>query len=124
MDQVLRRPTLLEAAYMLAVAGLAASGFVAGTTALILAATVLALPTGVVALVGYYLLYGLLALVPGANPDTNQGFSCSAAAMCRGHETGELASWFALSGVVIGVLLLTVAAACNVALLRFARRAR
>jgi hypothetical protein len=115
---------LLEAAYMLAVAGLGASGFVTGTTALILAATVLALPTGVVALVGYYLVYGLLALVPGANPDTNQGFSCSAATLCPGDETGELASWFVLSGVVIGVLLLTVAAACNVALLRFARRAR
>ena len=79
----LRHPTPTEAAYVLVVAVLAAWGFVTGSTALILAATALALPAGVVAIVGYYVLYGLLGVVPGANPDSASGSSCSSGCTIR-----------------------------------------
>ena len=81
-----------------------------GPTALILArgrVTLLALPTGVVTLVGYYLAYGLLALVPGANPTS-----------------GELATWFAVTTTLLGILAPIVAATINVVLLRLVSRRR
>ena len=112
-------PTRLEGAYVLAVAGLATWGFAAGSTAMILLTVLLALPAGPAALVGYYVAYGVLALVPGANPDTNSGSAtCSPSGACRGSTTGDLATWFALSTDVIAVLLLTAAALVNVVLFR------
>jgi hypothetical protein len=114
-----RRPTRLEAAYLLGVAGLAAWGFVSGSTVMILLAVLVALPAGPVALVGYYVAYGVLALVPGANPDTSSGSAtCSPGVGCQVTTTGDLATWFAVATVVIGVLLLTAAAVANVLLLR------
>jgi hypothetical protein len=113
------RPTLREAAYLLVVVGLAAWGFVAGSTATILLAVLLALPAGPVALVGYYVAYGVLALVPGANPDTSSGSAtCSPSGACQVSTTGDLATWFAVSTDVIAVLLVTAAAVANVVLLR------
>lgn len=112
-------PTRPEAAYLLAVAGLATWGFAAGSTATILFTVLLALPAGAAALVGYYVAYGVLALVPGANPDTNSGSStCSRSGVCQVSTTGDLATWFALSTDVIAVLLLTAAAVVNVVLFR------
>jgi hypothetical protein len=114
--------------YVLAVAGIAVWGFAAESTAAILAAVLLALPTGLPALVGYYLAYGLLAQVPGANPSSGSGSaSCAAGALCQETTTGDLAPWFALTTDVIGVLALTAAAAVNLVLLRVVvsrRRAR
>ena len=63
------------AAYVLAVAATATIGFGTGSTAAILLAGALTLPTGVPAIIGFYLVYGLLALVPGANPDESSGWS-------------------------------------------------
>jgi hypothetical protein len=114
-----RRPTLPEAAYLLAVAGLATWGFTTGSTVAILVTVLLALPAGPAALVGYYVAYGVLALVPGANPDTNSGSAtCSPNGDCQVSTTGDLATWFAISTDVIAVLLLTAAAVGNVVLLR------
>jgi hypothetical protein len=113
-------PTRLETAYLLAVGGLATWGFASGSTATILLTVLLALPAGPAALVGFYLAYGVLALVPGANPDANSGSAtCSPGGPCQVSSTGDLATWFALSTDVIAVLLLTAAAVVNVALLRF-----
>jgi len=100
------RPTTLAAtAYVLAVAVLATCGFASGSTALILAAFALTLPTGVPAVVGYYVAYGLLAQVPGANPPS-----------------GELATWFATTAAVLGVLVPSAAALTNLLLLRLLLR--
>jgi hypothetical protein len=111
---------LLESAYVLSVAAVAAWGFIAGTTAVILTAVALSLPTGLPALVGYYMVYGLLAQVPGANPSTFTGsFSCSPDGSCEGSTTGDLAPWFADTTVAVGVIALTAAALVNVAVLRF-----
>jgi hypothetical protein len=113
------RPTRLEAAYLLAVAGLATWGFATGSTATILFTVLLALPTGPSAVVGYYVAYGLLAQVPGANPDTNTGSgACSPSGACQVSTTGDPAMWFTLSADVIAVLLLTAAAVVNVVLFR------
>jgi hypothetical protein len=60
-----RPMTLVAATYVATVAVLATWGFGAESTALILLAFTLALPTGAVALVGYYVAYGLLSLLPG-----------------------------------------------------------
>jgi hypothetical protein len=99
--------TTAEAAYVLAVAAVATCGFVAGSTALILVAFALTLPAGLPALLGYYVAYGLLAQLPGANPPS-----------------GELATWFAVTAAVLGVLAPAVAASTNVLLLRLVLRRR
>ena len=96
-----------RAAYVLTVAVLAACGFGSGSTALILLAFALTLPTGAVALIGYYAVYGFLALLPG-------------------HETstGDLAPWFAATTTALGVLAPVVAALVDVALLTLVLRRR
>jgi hypothetical protein len=115
------RPKRLEAAYVLAIAAMATGGFVAGSTATILITALLALPTALPALVAYYISYGLLALVPGANPDTNTGsLSCSPNGRCQGSTTGDVAAWLTLSSHVIAILLLSAAAVVNVVLFRLA----
>ena len=100
------RPTTYAAvAYVLTVAVLATSGVVSETPAPLLWAIALTLPTSVVTTVGYYLAYGFLALVPGANPPS-----------------GELATWFAVTTGLMAVLQVAVAASVNVVLLRLAVR--
>ena len=118
--------TALQAAYVLAVALLATYGFAgAGSTAAILTAAALALPTSVVAVPGFYLAYGLLAQVPGANPSSGTSFGgCSPEGDCYEHTTGDLAPWFAVTTDVLGVLALTAAALLNVVLLRMLARRR
>lgn len=121
------RPTRGESAYLLVVAAIATWGFAAGSTTLIVLAVVVALPTSVPALIGFYVAYGLLAQLPGANPSSSSGGSaCSSSGVCRGSGsvTGDAATWFLLTTDVIGVLALTVAALGNVAILRSIRTAR
>jgi hypothetical protein len=104
---------------VLAVAALSTWGFASGSTVTILLTALLASPAGPAALVVYYLTYGVLALVPGANPDMNSGSAtCSAGGTCQVSESGDLATWFGVSTVVIAVLLLVAAAVANVALFR------
>jgi hypothetical protein len=112
-------------AYVLVVTLVAALGFVTGSTALILAAVVLALPAGVVALPAFYVVFGLLALVPGANPDTATGTAtCTPSGACRAWTSGDPAAWFLVTTEVLGVLALAVAALLNVVLLNLILRAR
>ena len=96
-----------EAAYVLVVAVIATCGATRGSTALLLVAFALALPTGAVALVLYYAGYGLLAQVPGANA-----------------QSGELAGWFAVTVAVGLVLAPSAAALVNVCGLRLLLRRR
>jgi hypothetical protein len=113
------RPTRGESAYLLVVAAIATWGFVAGSTTLIVLAALVALPTSVPAVIGFYVAYGLLAQLPGANPSSSSGGSaCSSSGVCRGSVTGDAATWFLLTTDVIGILALTVAALVNVAILR------
>jgi hypothetical protein len=104
-------------AYVAGVAGLATVGAATDSTGMILLAGVLTLPTSVAAVIGYYLVYGLLAQVPGANPDSGSGYgSCTAAGECQGSSSGDLATWFALTTDIVGILALVVSALLNVAI--------
>lgn len=72
-----------------------------------------------IALPGYYVAYGLLALVPGANPSESSGSrECNTNGVdCHWSSTGDPAGWFHLTTEVIGVLALTCAATFNVLVL-------
>lgn len=95
------------AAYLLTTAVLATCGVLEQTPGPLLWAIGLSLPTSVLTTVGYYLAYGFLALVPGANPPS-----------------GELATWFAVTTGLLAVLQVVVAGAGNVVLLRLLIRGR
>lgn len=113
------RPRLAESLYVLLVVVLGITGFLAGSAPLILLAACLSLPSSVLAVPTYYVAYGLLAMVPGANPSSSSGSgACTANGDCVTSTTGELAPWFAITSEVIGILALVAAALVNVALLR------
>jgi hypothetical protein len=114
------RPTWRSTTYLAAVAGLATAGFVSGSPAPIVLAAVLALPVSIVAVPCYYLVYGLLALVTGANPSSSSGSGSGSAAIGRSTTvtSDDTATWFAVTTHVLGVLALIVAAALNVLLVR------
>ena len=114
---------LAATAYVATVAGLASYGFTSESTAAILLAAALALPAGLPALVSFYLGYGLLAQVPGANPSDVTGSSCNAAG-CTSSITGGLAPWFAVTTDALGVLALTGAALAQVLFVRLLVRSR
>jgi hypothetical protein len=110
--------------YVVVITLLATAGFVGHSPWPILFAALLALPASMVALPGYYIAYGLLALVPGANPLSNSGSeSVSPDGTVISVVTGEPAAWFTITTTGLGILALTFAAFLNVLLLR-AYRAR
>jgi hypothetical protein len=101
-------------AYALGVAVLAGVGFVGDSTSAILLAALLSLPASAIAMPCYYLAYGLLALVPGANPSEGSGSgSCTAGGECSTYTAGDPADWFLVTTDAIGVLALTCAAVLN-----------
>jgi hypothetical protein len=119
--------TLGASIYVLVVAVTAGVGFITDTTQTILIAALLALPASIVALPGYYVVYGILALVPGANPSNSSGSgSCAPDQTCHESVTGDPAAWFSISADALGVLALSGAAVVNVVVLRLliARRRR
>lgn len=120
-----RRPTVLESTYLLLVAAVATVGFSTGSAPTIALAALLALPGSILAVPGYYVAYGLLALVSGANPSRSTGSGwCTPAGDCRTTATG-VAGWFTAVTDVVGILALVSAALLNVVVLRrlVARRA-
>lgn len=111
--------TLGASIYVLVVAVTAAVGFITDSTRTILLAALLGLPASLFALPGYYLMYGLLALVPGANPSSSSGsVSCAPDGTCHGSVTGEPAAWFLITADALGILALSGAALLNVVVLR------
>jgi len=120
--------TPLELACALGVAAVSAVGFATGSTSTILVAALLALPSSVIAVPAYYVFYGLLAQVPGANPSASTGSSsCAPEGDCQASTSGDPAAWFTLATEAVGILALTAAALLNALVLRnliAARRAR
>ena len=113
------RPTWRSTTYLAAVGGLATAGFVQDSPGPIVLAAVLALPSSIVAVPCYYLVYGLLALVTGANPSSSSGSGSSAAdGSSTTVTTDDTATWFAVTTHVLGVLALVAAAALNVLLVQ------
>ena len=119
---------LIAAIYVLAVAVLATLGFTVGSAAIILLAAFVTLPSSVVAVPGYYTVYGLLTQVAGANlSQSTEAGSCDSNGVCHAATTGDSASWFTFATDVIGALALIAAGVLNVVLLQrmiAARRAR
>lgn len=114
-----------SAVYVIVVGALAAVGFIAETPWPILLAACVTLPVSVVAVPGYYLVYGLLAWVSGANPSQSTGSGTSFPdGTVASTETGSLPAWFTLTTSVIGVLIFAGAAVVNLYLLRRLRRRR
>jgi hypothetical protein len=110
---------LIASIYVLAVAVLATLGFTVGSAAIILVTAFLTLPSSIVAVPGYYIAYGLLAQVPGANPSHSRGSaSCDSHGVCDAVTTGDPASWFTLTTDVIGASALIAAGVLNLVLLR------
>lgn len=114
------RPTPGSSVYVVAISSLAALGFIEGTPWPIILAAVLALPSSLIAVPAYYVLYGLLALVPGANPSTSSGSETGAAdgTVTSTVSSGSLAGWFDVTTVALGIALLAAAAILNVLLAR------
>lgn len=122
------RWTWSSATYVAVVAACATSGLVGHTAWPVLLAAAISLPAAVVTLPGCYVVYGLLALVPGANPSSSSG---SGSADAGGHlissvTTGAQATWFTIVTPLLGALLLTAGAVVDVLLVRtlVARRRR
>jgi hypothetical protein len=79
------------------------------------AGRVLAMPTSLIAVPGYYLAYGLLALFPGANPSDSAGSGTATAdGATLSTASGSAATWFTLATHLLGILALTAAAILNV----------
>jgi hypothetical protein len=112
--------TARSSLYVVTVAVIAAVGFTERSALPILFATMLAVPASIVAVSCYYLAYGFLALIPGANPSSNSGSATFApdGRMLTTVSTGMPAAWFTITTSVLGILALAVAAFVNVILLR------
>jgi hypothetical protein len=117
-----------ECGYVAVVAAVAVLGFTTDSTGLILLAAILTLPAAGIAVPAYYVAYGVLAQIPGANQSRNSGTAtCEPDGTCETSSGDGLASWFAITTYVTGIVALTGAAVLNVVLLRklmAARRSR
>ena len=122
------RPTRGSSAYVLVVAAIAAVGFIRESPWPILLAALLAVPASAATLPAYYLVFGLLALIPEVNPSSSSGSGTGSTNEAVTYSvTGAPAMWFTITTEVLGVLALAVAAMINVFLLRtwqVRRRAR
>ncbi len=122
------RMTWTSAAYVATVALCASLGFVHGSAWPILLAAAISVPASVVTLAGYHVLYGLISLIPGANPSSSSGSGSGDAGgqLLSTLTTAAPATWFTIATPVIGILALTVGALVNVQLMRVmsARRRR
>ena len=117
---MLRLPLpVLALTYVLGAAGLTTLGFSVASTWLILLAALVTLPSSAIAVPAFYIVVGLLGLVPGANPSSSTGSgSCAPSADCQASTTGDPASLFIFATEVVGILALAAAALLNVVLLR------
>lgn len=105
--------------YVLGVAAVTTLGFTTASTSLLLLAAVVTLPSSVVAVPAFYVVVGVLGLVPGANPSHSTGSgSCASSGDCQVSTTGDPAFWFLFATETVGILALTAAAVLNVILLR------
>jgi hypothetical protein len=122
------RPTVRSSLYVAAVAVIAAVGFTAQSPSPILLAALLTAPASIVAVPCYYLAYGFLAMVPGAQPSSSSESATFSpdGRILTSVSAGMPAAWFTTTTLALGILALTVAALVNVLLLRAlaARRRR
>ncbi len=115
------RPTVISSLYVAAVAVLAGVGFVGHSPWPILLAALVTAPASILALPAYYVVYGLLALVPGANPSVSSGSAGAGgdgSVPSVGAGPDAALSWFTTTTHVLGTATLAAAAVLNVFLVR------
>ncbi len=101
-------------AYVALVAALVAMGMVLQTPAPFIVAALLTLPSSIAAVPLYYVLYGVTALIPGANPSSSSGEGGSTpGGGSVSVVTGEPALWFTVSMGVLAVIVMAAAAYAN-----------
>jgi hypothetical protein len=68
----------------------------------------------------YYVIYGLLAQIPGANPSSNSGYEVQNAdgTKITSVTTGAQAPWFVVTTQAVEIIAFTFAAVLSVLLLR------
>ena len=115
-----RRWSVASTVYVIAAGVLATVGFALANPLPILLAALITIPCSVVALPAYYLAYGLLAQLPGANPSTSSGSGSvsSDGTVTSTTSTGMPAEWFTTITPIIGVGALVAAAIANVFIAR------
>ncbi|MCX6459954.1 MAG: hypothetical protein NTZ03_06555 [Actinobacteria bacterium] len=115
-----RRWLVVSTVYIIAAGVLATVGFALANPLPILLAALITIPCSVVALPAYYLAYGLLAQLPGANPSSSSGSGSvsSDGAVTSTTSTGMPAEWFTTITPIIGVGALVAAAIANVFIAR------
>lgn len=104
--------------YVLGIAVLTGVGFASHSAPALLTAAALTLPASVVALPVYYVLYGLVSQIPGANPLHSSGSGFSSHEVVVVTTSGMPAPWFAPTTHLLGILVLTLGAVLNVLLVR------
>jgi hypothetical protein len=96
------------------VAALVTAGVLLQSPGPFLLALLLTLPSSLVALPVYYLLYGLVAMIPGANPASSSGKGLSTPdGTTVTVVSGEPALWFTVAMAVLAVLVVAGAAWLN-----------
>lgn len=112
------RLTPAALAYIATVTVLTAVGFASGQPLLIGVAALLTLPLSIVAVPVFYMLAGLLGLVPGANPSraSGSGYVGPHGKVVVTH-SGEPAQWYLISLDVLGVAIFAAAAVAMMVLL-------
>ncbi|MEO5611043.1 MAG: hypothetical protein ABIQ61_05070 [Ornithinibacter sp.] len=106
--------------YIATVTVCAMLGFIVGAPWPILLAAAISLPASLVTLPASYVLVGLLAMVPGANPSisTGSGSVDASGNVISSVTTGLPAAWFTITTAVLGTLALALGAVVNVVFLQ------
>lgn len=110
---------LAAVAYVVAAAALAGLGFTAGSTVVILVGALMTMPASLLAMPAYYLVYGVLSQLPGANPSQSSGsVTCAVGEACQSVTSGDPSAWFTQTTEMVGVAALVLAALLNLVGLR------
>lgn len=120
------RPTLRSSLYVVSTTVIAAVGVIEKSPWPVLVAAFLTLPASIAVVPCYYLIYGMLAQVPGANPSSSSGYGVQNADGTRivSVTTGAQAPWFVVTTQAVEIIAFTFAAVLMVLLLRALRDRR
>jgi hypothetical protein len=107
---------------VITVAALVAAGMLLQSPGLFVVAAVMTIPSSIAAVPTYYVLYGITALIPGANPSSGSGKGVSTpGGGTVSVVTGEPALWFTVSMGVLAVVVMALAAYANALALKAIR---
>jgi hypothetical protein len=114
------RPTLRSSIYVAFITVIASVGIIEKSPWPVLVAAFLTLPASIAVVPCYYLIYGMLAQIPGANPSSNTGYEVQNAdgTTITSVTTGAQAPWFVVTTQAVEIIAFTFAAVLSVLFLR------